>query len=224
MMSHQSSSIRCRLFSEDPYEGLTAKVEEFDAHGWNGKHPIFAQLIKEVRPNLVVEVGTWKGESAITLANAARSLNLQFELVCVDTWLGAPEFWTNKEDPLRYKSFKMRNGFPQVYFTFLNNIVCEGLTKTVTPFPATSFVAQRWFQENKLFADMIYIDASHEYEEVVADIRGWWRQLRSGGIMVGDDYTTVWPGVIRAVEEARESIAGFNFIGLFGEKWVAQKR
>ena len=42
--------------------------------------------------------------------------------------------------------------------------------------------------------------------------------------MVGDDYTTVWPGVIRAVEEARESIAGFNFIGLFGEKWVAQKR
>jgi hypothetical protein len=71
---------------------------------------------------------------------------------------------------------------------------------------------------------MIYIDASHEHQEVAADIRGWWRQLRSGGVMVGDDYTTVWPGVIRAVEEARESIAGFNFIGLFGEKWVAQKR
>jgi hypothetical protein len=118
----------------------------------------------------------------------------------------------------------MRNGFPQVYFTFLNNIICEGLAETVTPFPSTSFVAQHWFAANQIYADMIYIDASHEHQEVAADIRGWWRQLRSGGVMVGDDYTTVWPGVIRAVEEARESIAGFNFIGLFGEKWVAQKR
>jgi hypothetical protein len=111
-----------------------------------------------------------------------------------------------------------------VYFTFLNNIVCEGLSEFVTPFPATSFVAQRWFETQNVQADMIYIDAAHEYQEVASDIRGWWRQLRVGGVMIGDDFSLYWPGVIRAVEEAREMIPGMKMIGIFGEKWVVQKQ
>lgn len=215
--------VRKQLFTADPYEGAVAMPAKYDAHGWNDKNPILSDIIGKLRPQRIIEVGTWKGASAIAMARARLRHDTDFEMICVDTWLGAPEFWTNTSDPQRYLSLQLQNGYPTVYYTFLNNMLCDGLQPYVTPFPATSFVAQRWFGAKQLQADMIYIDAAHEYEEVAADIRNWWKILRPGGIMIGDDYQTVWPGVIRAVEEAADTIPQFRRIGIFQEKWVVQK-
>ncbi len=224
MIANSLPPVRERLFVDDPYQGLLAQPEHFDAHGWNGQNPVLVDVVNKLRPRLVIEVGSWKGASAITLAKAGQKLGSDFELVCVDTWLGAPEFWTDRSDPQRYLSLKLKNGYPTVYYTFLNNILCEGLEAHVTPFPSTSFVAHRWFLSQSLQADLIYIDAAHEYEEVIADIRNWWKVLRPGGVMIGDDYQTVWPGVIRAYEEAAETIPGFRRAGIVREKWLAQKQ
>jgi len=48
--------------------------------------------------------------------------------------------------------------------------------------------------------DYIYIDGSHLYEDVKADIENSWPLLKKGGIMVCDDYETK-PGVKKAVNE-----------------------
>lgn len=215
--------IRSQLHSIDPYGGFTCDRSQFDAHGWGGTHPIFEQIISQLKPAITVEVGSWKGASAITIAKAMKKVRADSELICVDTWLGAPEFWMDKTDQSRYLSLKLKNGYPQVYYTFLNNMMSEGLQDIVTPFPATSFVAQRWFTNNNLAADLIYVDAAHEYQEVIADIAGWLKVLRPGGIMIGDDYTTFWPGVVRAVEEMFDKDITFRKFGIFNEKWVAQK-
>ena len=50
-----------------------------------------------------------------------------------------------------------------------------------------------------LYADLIYIDGSHEYEDVKKDIEMW--QNRATKILCGDDYTDSWPGVKKAVDE-----------------------
>lgn len=34
----------------------------------------------------------------------------------------------------------------------------------------------------------VYIDASHSYADVKADIEAWWPKLKVGGLMGGDDY------------------------------------
>ena len=47
--------------------------------------------------------------------------------------------------------------------------------------------------------DFIWVDAGHEYDEVLADIKAWWPKLRVGGVMGGDDYPM--DGVKSAVEE-----------------------
>jgi hypothetical protein len=157
------------------------------------------------------------------MANVLKNVASDGELICVDTWLGAPEFWVDKTDQSRYLSLKLKNGYPQVYYTFLNNAVSEGLQDIITPFPATSFVAQRWFQQHDIAVDLIYIDAAHEHAEVVADIAGWSKVLRPGGVMIGDDYSTYWPGVIRAVGETFDNDRSLKKFGVFNEKWVAVK-
>ncbi len=49
--------------------------------------------------------------------------------------------------------------------------------------------------------DFCYIDADHSYEAISADLRIWWRKLRSGGILAGHDYLNPAYGVNRAVTE-----------------------
>jgi cephalosporin hydroxylase len=51
----------------------------------------------------------------------------------------------------------------------------------------------------------VFIDASHAYEDVIADIRLWAPKIRSGGLLCGHDYgmEAYYPqwGVTRAVDE-----------------------
>lgn len=47
--------------------------------------------------------------------------------------------------------------------------------------------------------DCIFVDGDHSYEAVKQDLPFWWRKIRVGGQMLGDDY---WmEGVKRAVKE-----------------------
>lgn len=47
--------------------------------------------------------------------------------------------------------------------------------------------------------DVVYIDALHDYSEVLADITAWLPKVKKGGIISGHDYTL--SGVQRAVNE-----------------------
>ena len=71
------------------------------------------------------------------------------------------------------------------------------------------------------YFDIVYIDASHDYESVKKDILAWLPKVKEGGIISGDDYVSVWPGVIQAVNE----IFG-NEINIVGEQqwWIKIKK
>lgn len=178
-----------------------------------------------------LEVGTWKGRSAVSIASSMRKNFSDFydevygmecidcgsnlmerdhnrsrcggpmpELVCVDTWLGATEFYADFSDETRYKSLRMENGFPQVYYQFLTNIRRRQLHEIVTPFAQTSTNALRFLAKNDVKFDLIYIDGSHEFDDVSTDLAYAWPLLRDGGIMIGDDYCEHWNGVQLAVD------------------------
>ena len=49
--------------------------------------------------------------------------------------------------------------------------------------------------------DWVYIDADQDYEEVFWDIENWGKAMKGSGILSGYDYSDLWPGVIRAVDE-----------------------
>lgn len=49
--------------------------------------------------------------------------------------------------------------------------------------------------------DIVYIDASHDYHSVCADIDAWLPKVKPGGFLCGDDYTDGWLGVQVAVND-----------------------
>jgi predicted O-methyltransferase YrrM len=50
--------------------------------------------------------------------------------------------------------------------------------------------------------DLLYVDSSHEHQETLDELRAWKPVLRSGALVVFDDYTHPdYPGVRAAIEE-----------------------
>ena len=191
--------VRSKLYQVDPYEGFVYNKYDHDLQGWNGDSSLLTQKVVEKQPMLACEVGSWKGMSAV---NIASNMPEGSELVCVDTWLGAQEFWTLPPPLTREKrDLELVNGYPSVYYQFLANMCYENLDRRVTPFPLTSVLAAGAFKYWKIKFDLIYVDASHEYKDVKEDMRLYWSLLNEGGYMLGDDYGGYWKGVTRAVDE-----------------------
>lgn len=188
------------LHEINPYDNFDMTNYEVDIQGWNSDTPVFTELISELKPKLIIEVGTWKGASAIQMASICRDFGLDTKVVCVDTWLGALEFWTDKKDKDRYLSLKLKNGYPQVYYQFLGNVIYTNHQDRIIPFPQVSEIAARWFKQNNVKPDLIYIDASHDFNDVQRDLHAY-NYLNKDAVIFGDDYNT-WEGVRGGVDSA----------------------
>lgn len=156
------------------------------------------QAVESIKPHLVIEVGTWKGKSAITIAGWLKHLNVPSVIVCVDTWLGSTEHITDPGGSQFRADLKSKNGYPQLYYTFLNNVVCSGHQDMIIPFANTSENAAVVFGQLGLKADLIYIDASHEHDAALRDFRAYWPLVSERGAMTCDDFIS-WPGVTSAL-------------------------
>lgn len=206
------------IHGKDIYEGFPYQDYPFNPEGWGGDSVVFSELINELDPKLVIEVGSWKGASALTIA-ASLEKKGKGKVLCIDTWLGALEFWEDQSDPERFKSLNCRHGYPQVYFDFLANVCHSKHQSRIVPFPSTSASAALWLMRYSVTADMIYIDASHEEEDVYQDLIDYYDLTNPGGVLFGDDWS--WSGVRAAVER----FAAENSVQIEHrhDKWLIRK-
>jgi len=176
-------------------------THSLDLHGWMANIEIFENLITKQKPSVIKEVGTWKGRSAITMANVVKKLNLNCKIYCIDTWLGALEFWNN--DQTSDKDLFLKYGYPQIYYQFLSNVIHTNNQDIIIPVPLPSNIAWKLLLNKNIKSSLIYIDASHETDDVYNDITNYSKLLTFDGIMFGDDYTwyTVKDGVHKFVKE-----------------------
>jgi len=187
----------------------------------NYKHPKLLNLIKDHRPQTVVEFGSWYGNSTVAMALAARDAKIEnFRLYAVDTWLGSIENWKRESGHNSKKDMRLsESGRPQFYDRFIRNIKWTRVEDLVIPLSMTTDTAWRWLQWECIEADLLYIDASHLYEDVAADIDGAQTIMKKGGILCGDDYAPEGgvhkEGVSRAVNEK----IGYSNIRLEGSFW-----
>jgi hypothetical protein len=140
------------------------------------------------------------------MADICAAKRLSASILCVDTWLGGAEFWEGKNDPTRYQQLNLRFGYPSVYYQFIANVMHRGHANRILPLPQTSLIAGRVLAKKGLRFPLIYIDGSHEEEDVYADIATYWKLLAKGGAIFGDDYDHYWPGVVTAVHRFASEI------------------
>lgn len=129
----------------------------------------------------VLELGSWKGRSTSVLAHHTPGI-----VVAVDTWQGSVEHQQQLKG-------KPASG---VYHAFCSN---TSRYDNVWPLLANSLSAARTLSHGPMRFDLIFIDASHDYESVKADIQAWLPLLAEGGILCGHDYMR-W-GVKNAVRQ-----------------------
>jgi predicted O-methyltransferase YrrM len=176
------------LYNENPYTDFPLDGWSVDIQGWGHEDPVFRHLVDTVRPQTIIEVGTWKGASAIEMARVAKDLDLAVEIICIDTWLGSPEHFLKPDQPPG-ESLNMRHGYPRLYDQFLANVLHEGHEDMIVPLAQTSENAAVILRKLGVLADLVYIDAAHEYEPVLADLERYWPLLSArGGVLFGDDF------------------------------------
>lgn len=187
------------FFSKSPYDGFPIEDYSLKLDGWHSDHPMFSRMIKEIQPKLIIEVGTWLGGSALTCAEILKENDLPTPVVCIDTWLGAQEFWKDISHNERYRDLDLDHGYPRVFHQFLANVLHKNAQNHIVPLPQTSSIAARLLMHHEIQADLIYIDGSHDQGDVMADLESYWPLLRAGGVMFGDDFDEFWPGLIHDV-------------------------
>lgn len=214
------------LHEHSPYDGVDTDAYPFDLQGWCNHFEYFDKVVDALRPELIVEVGSWKGLSAHHLIKRAMR-HRDATIICVDTWLGSSEHWLN---PSWRSMLNLRKGRPTLFEQFMANVVHAGLQDRVVPLPlpsrlASVVVESLRINNQRLAPSLIYLDGAHDEASVREDIAAWWPLLSSGGVMLGDDYCAEWSGVITAVEEFRAARAQeIQMSGNEDDLWFAVKR
>jgi hypothetical protein len=151
---------------------------------------------------VIVEVGSWKGRSTKALATHVSGL-----VYAVDHWRGS----ANDRGETRNEVAK--RGSNAVFADFLSNLSREVESRKVIPIQAESSEAVQMLQSalDGEGAGLVFLDGDHAYESVKRDIKNYRQFVRKGGVFAGHDYSSTWPGVIKAVDEdvpGREVVRG----------------
>ncbi len=168
------------------------------------------EIFPKERPLTIIEVGTWKGASAFEMIETCEK---KCKMYCVDTWLGSIEHYDTIQ--------RDENGYPTIFSDFWDNVKKAGYEEIITPITLPSAQAAKYLKEKGVQADVIYIDASHEYKDTLEDMEAYWELLKPGGVFIGDDYHPDWKGVMNAVRQ-------FIFLkdlecAVFSKTWFIKK-
>ena len=120
-----------------------------------------------------VEVGSWRGRSASFMAVEIINSKFNIKFDCVDTWEGSIE---NAGHELVESS--------SLYDDFMKNIL--PVIEVINPIRMSSNEASKLYENESL--DFVFIDAGHEYENVIDDINCWLPKIKKGGVLSGHDF------------------------------------
>jgi predicted O-methyltransferase YrrM len=159
------------------------QTQEID--GWFNYHQTYNVLVESISPNgIFVECGAWLGKSSSYLSDIISKKRPDITLYIVDSWLGSPA-----EIDTAHKLATETD----IYKIFLKNM---GDRKFI-PIRKLSTEAAKEFTNESL--DVVFIDMSHEYEDVKIDLDTWLPKVKTGGYIAGHDRS--WPGVKKAILE-----------------------
>lgn len=147
---------------------------------------LYSSVVREFNSgSKFVEVGAWKGRSACFLAVEIVNSKKDIKFDVIDTWLGS-------EEHIGYDVLD-NDG---LYKEFIKNI--DPVKHIINPIRMTSLEASNLYEDESL--DFVFLDASHKYDDLQADLKAWLPKVKNNGILAGHDYGS-WEEVTNAVND-----------------------
>ena len=174
-----------------------SKEYQYSQDWFSHNIPGLREMMKQLPDNkLFLEVGSYEGRSTCWfLENGLADDGVIF---CYDTWQGSEEH-TNEQRQDLFKKFMH------------NTELSKKPTQSVYTFMGNSRDTIR--RQTTLF-DFVYIDGSHQAPDVLMDACLTFRMLKTGGIMVFDDY--LWKAVDGVLHQPKIAIDAF--VNIFSDE------
>lgn len=128
--------------------------------------------------NTGAEIGVWRGDFSCALLSEWPSGTLYM----VDAW----EHLSDYQDMCNLSNEEHEKCFEQAQAVAAFFAPRAFITRGKSPAIANDFPAES--------LDMVYLDANHSYEAVLADLAAWLPKIKPGGVFAGHDYLD---GVLR---------------------------
>lgn len=144
----------------------------------------FKKFDLDLIKNNILEIGTYEGNSAIFFLQNLRKSSIN----CVDSW---SDLYTagNKNRELSFNTIK--KNFDINIMPYKDRVVIH------------HSLSNKFFAKNKLKYDLIYVDGSHTYDDVLYDGSNSVKLLNNNGLIIFDDVFK--PGVFEAIIKIYEN-------------------
>jgi len=142
-----------------------------------------------------VEIGAYSGEGTVVIAKHFK------EVMAIDPWMNGYDIndVASQQCPMKF----VFEAFQERVSPFKNVLYSRG----------KSLDALEFVDDGS--CDLVYIDGDHRYEGVLADLKGWRKKLKEGGIMAGHDWS--WQSVKKAL---LEEIGQKDYTLFQGDSWA----
>ena len=153
---------------------------------WFNYPGIFLEAIQNAKDgDHFVEIGVWKGGSAAFMGVEIFNSGKKLKYDAIDCFAPTKEFGNVTED---------------IYEETKANL------KPVTDLGVVNLIKSHSLDIVKTYKDeslsLCFIDGSHEYEDVKADLIAWLPKVKKDGVLAGHDYDNPnYPGVRMAANE-----------------------
>jgi SAM-dependent methyltransferase len=177
-----------------------------DIQGWfdSADEDFYRSMVSEASNGArFVEVGSWKGRSTCVMLTEIMASGKAIQFDVVDTWEGSVD----------QPSLQAEASRSDVFNEFMANVRRTGRVPGIIR--KRSVLAATDYPDASL--DFVFLDASHDYNSVVADIKAWLPKVKPGGVIGGHDHD--WqtdPGVPAAVN----AMFGKDGVEIAGRCWV----
>lgn len=163
------------LSADNPYPNRPQKQINLSKYPkwFDHRHEAFLPRFAGGQTKLIVELGSWVGHSTRWWC-----MNTPAKIVCIDHWKGSAEHSEFDQEILDdlYDAFALSCwAYRGSIIPLRMNTVCGML-----------LLAQQGIQKE---VDLVYVDASHQYEDVITDIEIAYH-LFPNATLIGDDY--IW--------------------------------
>jgi hypothetical protein len=139
---------------------------------WAGHRYFARDLVETLQPEIIVELGTWRGTSMFSMLQGIKNKNLNSIFNAIDTWEGDKHAGLYKEGEKYLSDIKIL--IEKHYSNCKVNLIRKRFENAVNDFDDNSI-------------HLLHIDGLHTYEAVKKDYETWRPKVNKNGVILFHD-------------------------------------